>query len=270
MFQEGTKMFQEGTKIMKTRFTLIELLVVIAIIAILASMLLPALNKAKLVAKRTVCMNNLSQIGKACFMYSTDYNDFLPDINNGERPTQDPFTNVAFDAGTTTHNYAKHYLVPSPNSYIIRGLGLIIDKNYLPANEVISKYALKSPTGGKTLFCPFTRPYLFDKKVASWGNEVPYAMYESSYMYIGGLKSTGYYCQDKDGKIVRRDRLSAGKPSAPLAWDHKFSDFEWPNHGSGPGGISVLYMGGHVKPVLIRPLDSYAANFGKAVDTASK
>jgi hypothetical protein len=215
-------------------------------------------------------MNNLSQIGKACFMYSTDYNDFLPDINNGERPTQDPFTNVAFDAGTTTHNYAKHYLVPSPNSYIIRGLGLIIDKNYLPANEVISKYALKSPTGGKTLFCPFTRPYLFDKKVASWGNEVPYAMYESSYMYIGGLKSTGYYCQDKDGKIVRRDRLSAGKPSAPLAWDHKFSDFEWPNHGSGPGGISVLYMGGHVKPVLIRPLDSYAANFGKAVDTASK
>ena len=64
-------------------FTLIELLVVIGVIAILASLLLPAMGQAKTKAQALACMNNNKQLITSCHMYANDNRDLLPPNGNG-------------------------------------------------------------------------------------------------------------------------------------------------------------------------------------------
>ena len=62
----------------KQNFSMVELLVVIAVIAILVTLLLPTLQKARATAKSVSCVSNLRQIGGALVSYSADQDDWMP------------------------------------------------------------------------------------------------------------------------------------------------------------------------------------------------
>ncbi len=107
-------------------FTLIELLVVIAIIAILASILLPVLSKAKQKAKGVTCMNNSKQLDLAWTMYAGDNSDVLPINEDKSKPYQGTPSWVGnwMDWSASIQNFDTLYLtddkVSSLGAYVAR------------------------------------------------------------------------------------------------------------------------------------------------------
>lgn len=81
----------------QSKFTLVELLVVIAIIAILASLLLPALKNAKEAAKSRLCQSNQRQLGVALLSYADDHADRLPKADYGSFGYYDTWLNALCD-----------------------------------------------------------------------------------------------------------------------------------------------------------------------------
>jgi len=110
-------------------FTLIELLVVIAIIAILASMLLPALNKAREKAKSLTCVNNQKQLGMGVMLYADDNNGYEPSL------------------------YCKYTGETSSKTWIVR----LLEGGYIGKKDNAASYMQKPR--GSVMVCPTFAPF---------------------------------------------------------------------------------------------------------------
>lgn len=200
----------------KESFTLIELLIVIGIIAILASMLLPALNSARKKAQDISCRGNLKQQGAALLIYAQDYKEFLPTANKGAY-TEDPYAKSVYTGSYNTYLWSGRYV----------GLGALYSNKQLPSLKIT--------------FCNYIRQLQAgDYAVGFWDSNYTYTYTGGMECYYGALRQAWPRLRLTANPGVYLSRCSVLGTKSILA-----------NHV--PGKNNVLYLDSHVESRKYRP-----------------